>query len=71
MMVYSCHDDRLYELLLIVGNPASDRVDFNIARCEILCTVPKYVIDAWAEYVYDDYRVNDALKFIQQDYYNV
>lgn len=42
-----------------------------MARCEILCTVPKYVIDAWAEYEYDDYRVNDALKFIQQDYYNV
>lgn len=70
-MVYSCHDDRLLELLLIIGNPASDRVDFNMVRCEILCTVPKYVIDAWAEYEYDDYRVNDALKFIQQDYYNV
>lgn len=70
-MVYSCHDDRLYELLLIIGNPASDRVDFNMARCEILSTIPKYVIDAWAQYDYDDYRVNDALKFIQQDYYNV
>ena len=70
-MVYSCHDDRLLELLQIVGSPASDRVDFNMARCEILCTVPKYVIDGWAEYEYDDYRVNDALKFIQQDYYNV
>lgn len=70
-MVFSHHDVRLTELLQIVGNPASGRDDFNMACCEILCTVPKYVIDSWAQYEYDDYRVNDALKFIQQDYYNV
>ena len=70
-MVFSYHDGRLMKLLQIVGNPPSDRVDFNMARYEILSTIPKYVIDSWAQYEYDDYRVNDALKFIQQDYYNV
>ena len=69
-MVYSCHDGRLYELLLIIGNPASDKLDCNMAIWEVLRTTPKYVIDAWAEFQYPDYRVNEGLKQVLAYYYD-